>query len=324
MMSKVEVSIIIPVYNVAPFLDECLSSCINQTFRDIEIIVVNDGSTDESGQIIEAYAAKDRRFVVVNKKNEGLIYARKSGLDIARGVYVYHLDGDDYIETNTIEKLYDEAIKSNSDYIISYYYEVYNGKKEEKKQFKTGGLSGQDFVYYMIVEEKWAIWGRLIRKSLFDKVVYRFIFMGEDLYFNMQIGLNVKKIGVVDACLYNHNKHSGSVTGLQGSKRMWLDLKMYEGIFFLLKIYHYRQSIIDEVYRRYLLFYRIWMGRRNNDAISAIMNCMKEAGTDIFDWKKRGLFNFMYRIYLYSPFAATCFARLWLKLIDWNRKYIRN
>lgn len=102
----VKISIIIPVYNVAPYLDACLSSCVNQTFRDIEIIVVNDGSPDMSYQVIAAYAAMDERIVVVNKENAGLIYARKSGLDIARGEYVFHLDGDDYIENNALEVLY--------------------------------------------------------------------------------------------------------------------------------------------------------------------------------------------------------------------------
>lgn len=84
-----KVSIIIPVYNVAPYLDACLSSCINQTFCDMEIIVVNDGSIDESSQIIAEYAAKDERMVVVTKKNEGVVIARKCALDMAQGDYVF-------------------------------------------------------------------------------------------------------------------------------------------------------------------------------------------------------------------------------------------
>ena len=98
----VKVSIIIPVYNVASYLDTCLLSCVSQTFHDLEIIVVNDGSTDESPHIIKKYAEKDSRIRVITKENQGLVYARKSGLDIARGEYVFHLDGDDYLETNAI------------------------------------------------------------------------------------------------------------------------------------------------------------------------------------------------------------------------------
>lgn len=129
----IKVSIIIPVYNVAPYLDACLSSCVDQTFRDIEIIVVNDGSTDESACIIKRYAEKDNRIKVITKENQGLVYARKSGLDAACGEYVFHLDGDDYLEITAIEKLYDEAIKGGSDYVIYNYYTVSDNSRRKEK-----------------------------------------------------------------------------------------------------------------------------------------------------------------------------------------------
>lgn len=314
MMSKVEVSIIIPVYNVAPFLDECLSSCINQTFRDLEIIVVNDGSTDESEQIIIDYAAKDQRVITISKRNEGLIYARKSGLDVARGTYVFHLDGDDSIETNAIEMLHDEAVRSNSDYVIGHYYEVYEEKKEERRLYEQGGLSGQDFVCSMVVNKKWTIWGRLIQKTLFDNIIYRSIFMGEDLYFNMQIGLKVKKMEVVNAYLYNYNRHSGSVTVSQDDKCFLLNLEMLKGVLSLLKIYDYRQSVVDALYIRCLHFFLFIVKRKKNAVISIFLDYLKKEGRDIFDWKRRLPFYLIHKIYLCSPFVATFLLRLWLKL----------
>ena len=100
------VSIVIPVYNIGKYLEKCLDSVVAQTFPDIEIIVVNDGSTDNSPEIIARYADKDSRIVVIDKSNEGLAYARKSGIEAARGTYIYHLDGDDYLELDAIELLY--------------------------------------------------------------------------------------------------------------------------------------------------------------------------------------------------------------------------
>lgn len=183
----VKVSIIVPVYNVASYLDTCLMSCINQTFRDLEIIVVNDGSTDESLRIIKEYADKDDRIRVIIKENQGLVYARKSGLEAAHGEYVFHLDGDDYIEINAIELLYNEAVKSGADYVECNYCSVYiqSGKKQiSSKSTVHSELSGQDFLLSMIRNEKWNIWGRLMRKSLFDNIVYYRVLMGEDLFFS--------------------------------------------------------------------------------------------------------------------------------------------
>ncbi len=101
-----KVSVVIPVYNVGKQLEKCLDSVVAQTFPDIEIIVVNDGSTDNSPEIIARYADKDSRIVVIDKSNEGLAYARKSGIEAAQGEYIQHLDGDDFLEPDAIELLY--------------------------------------------------------------------------------------------------------------------------------------------------------------------------------------------------------------------------
>ena len=97
------VSVIIPVYNIEKHLEKCLDSVIGQTLKDIEIIVVNDGSTDNSLDIITQYARKDSRIVIVDKPNEGLAYARKSGIEAAHGKYVQHLDGDDFLEPDAFQ-----------------------------------------------------------------------------------------------------------------------------------------------------------------------------------------------------------------------------
>lgn len=299
----VKISIIIPVYNVAPYLDACLSSCINQTFRDIEIIVVNDGSPDTSYQIIAAYAAMDERIVVVNKKNEGLIYARKSGLDIARGEYVFHLDGDDYIENNTMEVLYKEAIEKSSDYVLTgNFYILGNQKSECPVENEAIGLSGQDLLLFLIFNLRWQIWGRLIKKSLFNGIIYRQIFMGEDLYFNMQIALKVKRSTKVDACLYNYIRRDGSITAKNDERAFRYTLEMIESIWFLLDREHYNQQVKESIYR-FWDGYLIDSIKKNRIEVKSILRNYywrrKEERTSL--WKGNKVLYFVCIGYLYVP-----------------------
>ncbi|RYE37019.1 MAG: glycosyltransferase family 2 protein, partial [Sphingobacteriales bacterium] len=117
-----KISVIIPVYNVSEYLDECLRSAVGQTLQDIEIIVVNDGSTDNSQEIIDRYAAGDNRIVPVVKKNEGLANARKSGLEKAQGEYIFHFDGDDYLPLDALEGLYAKAVETKADIVTACIY----------------------------------------------------------------------------------------------------------------------------------------------------------------------------------------------------------
>lgn len=103
-MAKPIVSILIPVYNVENYLEKCLDSVISQTMNNIEIICVNDGSTDHSGEILEKYQKKDKRIIVVNKENGGLPSARNAGMEIARGKYIGFVDSDDYINSDMYER----------------------------------------------------------------------------------------------------------------------------------------------------------------------------------------------------------------------------
>lgn len=114
-----KVSVIIPVYNVEAYLKQCLDSVINQTLDDIEIICINDGSTDSSLNILQEYAKKDKRIVIINQKNTGLSNARQRGMDICQGEYVAHIDSDDFIELNFLQSLYTVAKNQNADISVS-------------------------------------------------------------------------------------------------------------------------------------------------------------------------------------------------------------
>ncbi len=112
------ISVIIPAYNVEKYIEECLDSVLNQTFKDLEIIVVDDGSDDGTLKIIEEYASKDNRIILIKKDNKGPGSARNSGLDVASGEYIYMLDSDDILDSNALEELYELSTEKNTDLIM--------------------------------------------------------------------------------------------------------------------------------------------------------------------------------------------------------------
>ena len=145
-MYNIKVSVIIPVYNVEPYLKECLNSIINQTLKDIEIICIDDCSTDNSYQILEEYSKKDNRIIILkNEKNTGgPSTARNKGIDLAKGDYLYFIDSDDYIENNFLEEMYNTAKEYNTDIVsnlniiennnnnyIYYQHSIYNILKKK-------------------------------------------------------------------------------------------------------------------------------------------------------------------------------------------------
>ena len=125
---KQKVSIIVPVYNVEKYLDRCMESLLNQTLKDIEIILVDDGSPDNCPQMCDEYAKKDSRVKVVHKANAGLGYARTSGLEVATGEYVAFVDSDDYVDLDAYQTMYNEAVRENADYVCCGYKRIAHGK----------------------------------------------------------------------------------------------------------------------------------------------------------------------------------------------------
>ena len=118
-MDKVEVSVIVPIYNVSNFLPKCLQSIIEQSFKDIEIICINDGSTDNSLDILNSFARLDERIVLINQPNQGVSKARNNGLAAAKGKFLLFIDGDDYIASDFIEKLHAKAVKTGAEIVAS-------------------------------------------------------------------------------------------------------------------------------------------------------------------------------------------------------------
>ena len=125
-----KISVIIPVYNVEEYLERCLNSVVNQTFKDLEIICVNDGSTDSSGEILQKFARKDARIKIIKRPNGGLSAARNTGLEVMSGEYFAFLDSDDWIDLNFYEKLYEKAKEFDADIAMADF--IRKGKNKHK------------------------------------------------------------------------------------------------------------------------------------------------------------------------------------------------
>ncbi|MGL4992927.1 MAG: glycosyltransferase family 2 protein [Bacteroidales bacterium] len=210
-----KVSIVIPIYNVENYIVKCLESCINQTYRDIEVICVNDGSPDNSGEIIEEYVKKDSRLLHLKKNNEGLCFARKSGVEIATGEYIFHLDGDDYLPPTAIDDLLSFALKDNLDIVKGNLDFV----KEDSSllsvfSFKSEGfLSMEEFISQMFLCKFWTLAGSLIKRSLYVNSIisYKEIVSGEDLISLLQLASYSSRLGFIDRNVYYYVKHDSSI-----------------------------------------------------------------------------------------------------------------
>ena len=173
------ISVIIPVFNVESYLEEALNSVINQTYVNLEIIVINDCSSDRCGEICERYAKIDDRIIVLhNESNKGLATTRNIGLSIVRGSYVFFLDSDDWIELNAIEVLVESAVKNNADIVVARKYDEYVGKtiiptKLKKKDMVPFLYTNTDILLeYLDGKFEDAIWNKLYRTQLFDGIVF--------------------------------------------------------------------------------------------------------------------------------------------------------
>ena len=146
-MKTIKVSIIATFYNLEDYVERCVDSLSSQTLQDIEIICVNDGSKDNTIRILQELAKNDNRIKIIDKKNEGVSIARNTGINAASGEYIMFVDGDDFLEIDACEKLYNKAIKSDVDIVIFHPKFIYNNKQEKDKYFKKSQ-------YYLEIRDK--------------------------------------------------------------------------------------------------------------------------------------------------------------------------
>lgn len=229
------ISVIIPMYNASRFIKRCISSILNQTYKNFELLIINDGSTDNSLEICNKF--KDQRIKIINQKNAGSENARLTGIKQSKGEYICFIDADDWIAKDYLQELIEPAKKYNVDLVCINHYRVLDKHglikfKEQCINFKEGLLQSNElnhfhniYTYNKVFSN--TVWGKLYRTRIIDvnKLPLTGIFYGEDLLFNLYVTYNIKSCYLVNEYKYYYRYGGYTLTKYQ---RYWNDnVKLY-------------------------------------------------------------------------------------------------
>lgn len=243
---SVKVSIIIPVYNVEKYLERCMKSVVNQTLKDIEIILVDDESPDSSSRMCDFYAKQDSRIKVIHKKNGGLGFARNSGIEIATGEYIAYLDSDDFIDSNMYETLYYRAKAHNADTCFCGYNKflrnnrVMNIAEFQEEKIYGGSAIIEEFLPKMIgstprfekdFEMSMCVWRAIYSRKIIKENDIRFCsereFISEDVIYHIDYLTCATNVLCIPHQFYYYCQNSDSLTGKYRSDRFEKDVDLY-------------------------------------------------------------------------------------------------
>lgn len=234
------ISVIIPVYNVENYLSRCVDSIINQTYSNLEIILVDDGSTDSSGVMCDEYKKKDKRITVIHQENGGLSQARNSGMKVMNGKYVTFVDSDDYISKDYIEYLFKLIVRYKADISICLHRNFYeDGTLEKKKKNKRKSIvlfSGQDAVIDLCYQKHIpnSAWGKLYKSKLFRNVVYPVGKLYEDLGTTYKLFLKSNRVVFSPKEKYYYFQRRDSIMhfkfSIKNMDRVKLSEKLYKDV----------------------------------------------------------------------------------------------
>lgn len=285
----VDISIIVPIYNASKYLKKCLDSLVNQTKKELEFILINDGSTDDSESIIKSYS--DTRIKYFKRSNHGIGKTRNFGINKSAGKYIMFLDSDDYLEDNACEELYKKIDKGSLDLIVCDFYRVNGDSKEVEKvtSFKNTSLKDNP---NLLLNINLAPWNKIYRSSLIKNNNIKFIedLKYEDAPFVALSLLKSKKIGKVDKTLINYTIHEKSETTVR-DKRVFDIIKIVDIIRNYFKEYSWSREVVDTLSIKILVNYNI-QGRYIKDK-----NIRNEFIDSTFSYFKKNIPNYKSNIY---------------------------
>ena len=247
-----EVSIIVPVYQVEKYIRQCVDSILGQTFTDFELILVDDGSTDRSGEICDEYAGMDGRVKVIHTENVRAAEARNKGMDQASGNYFMFIDSDDYIAPTMVECLHRSIVKDDAD-IVSCNY-LYSFENDREKDFSTNigseVLSGTEIFYNRKNDRNYGywtvVWNKLYKKETFGKVRFRSGKYYEDEFFANDIYQMDIKIVTIPECLYYYRQHDNSTMRKKNITKSFDMIKAFQERSY---VYLKKQQYSDQAYK---------------------------------------------------------------------------
>lgn len=242
---------IVPVYQVEKYIGQCIESVLNQTFQDFELILIDDGSKDNSGRICDLYAAKDERIRVIHTENRGAAAARNTGLDQASGKYITFLDGDDYLAENMIERLHQVIDDSAYDMVVCDFLNLLPNENDNFiVHLKERTVNGREVLEHLKNEKSYGVWTVVWNKIYTREILKNLRFPNgkyfEDEFFSNQLYLNSNQIHVISDVLCYHRVLASSTMNTQKTEN-YLDL--LDALQERLEIYMQYDYSEDEIYK---------------------------------------------------------------------------
>ena len=265
----IKASVIIPAYNIERYIDRCLQSIINQTLKDIEIIVINDGSTDNTEKIIKKHFLKDNRIKLISTVNKGVSVARNIGIAKANGKYIYQIDGDDFLEPTGLKKMYEFAESHQADVVITDAYKNYDGKLTNMPDGVS--LTGDFINDYFLRRIMPSVTTKLYRTEFIKNHKIKYtenIRIGEDLLFNFDVVTKTKSIVKLDKAFLNYVYRSDSA--INSYNKESLDIFI---VFKLIENKILRNEELNKYFYQYeaFKFFHIYMLRVvNSDKLGSV------------------------------------------------------
>lgn len=251
----VKVSIIVPVYNVEKYLKKCLESLVNQTLKDIEIIVVNDGSPDNSQKIIDEYKRKYSNIKSFIKTNGGLSDARNFGIEKAIGEYIAFVDSDDYVQLDMFKTMYSKAKEKDYDVVVCDVNYVYEKNSKQVSSLIENDITSKQEIKEHMINIYPAVWNKIFKKELFDKGIrFKKSVWYEDVEFLYRLFPYINSIGTVKKSLINYVQRDGAITRTF-DKRLYNYIDNWNGIIEFYKKNNFYEEYYNEIeycYVRYL------------------------------------------------------------------------
>lgn len=312
MMENEKISIIVPVYKVEKYLRVCVDSILNQTYRDLEIILVDDGSPDNCPKICDEYAEKDKRIKVVHQKNGGLSSARNTGIDIATGKYLMFVDSDDTIHPQMCEILFKNLLETDADMSECGWKKVWdinnpNNQKYEasKTQYVTYENNDVfDLLYNKKIPSIMTAWKKLYKKELFQDIRYPIGKIHEDEDVIHKILFKCKKHVFANYPMYNYTQRGDSITASFNAKRLVILDILRDRIDFIkeFKPEYEKKAIMQYVRVSILYYYYCKWSNMQSEA-----NDLKK---EIDVWVKKGYSSFLTFMFKTCPYLLGCMLKL--------------
>lgn len=257
------ISVIVPVYEVEKWLDECIESITNQTYKNLEIILVDDGSKDRCPEMCDEWEKKDKRIRVIHKENGGLSSARNAGLEICKGNYISFVDSDDFLEKNAYEILIEDIQTKNVDVVRFEHVRYRDGVVIKNKNIGIEKIYDREDLlecyFYYKEDICGAVWDKLYRAELFDDIRFPEGINSEDYYVNLQVYLNIKKMYYNNKPLYYYRLRDGSITRESSLNKHSFDkIKISDMVYKYVKKnvpYYSEDAIMFQALSRFAVYY---------------------------------------------------------------------